>query len=101
MREAQKVEGLRLSFPAFLAIRCGEPTEFDEAGLFRVKRQRELGQALSQVMQESLGVSLMLKSHHEIISVPNDNGLAPAVLASPPFHPHIQHLMQVDIRQQR
>ena len=44
MREAQKVEGLGFVCPALFAIRCGEPTEFDEADCIRVKRHRELSQ---------------------------------------------------------
>ncbi len=84
-----------------LRVRCGEPPEFDEAGLVRVKHQSELGQALSQIMQKSLGVSLVLKSYYEIIGITNDDGLARVVFISPPLHPHIQHLMQVDIRQER
>ena len=41
MREAQEVAVLRFVFPAFLAIRGGEPPEFDEAGFIRVERQHE------------------------------------------------------------
>ena len=47
----------------------------------------------------ALGSNRKLATYTRKIS--NDARLAPAVLASPPCHPHIHHLMQIDVRQQR
>src|SRR5262249_10384747 len=95
--KAEEIEGLRLSEPALSAsIRC-EAAELDQAGLVRIKRQRELLEPLAHVVPESLGVRLVLKAHDEVVGIAHDDHVAPGLAPSPALGPQVEHVVQVDI----
>src|SRR5215475_6900253 len=60
--EAQKVEGLRLSKPAPLAIGRRKAAELNQAGFVRMQRQRKLLQPFAHRVPEPSGVTLVLES---------------------------------------
>jgi hypothetical protein len=58
--EAQEVEGLRLAEPSLLTALRRKASELDQPGLLRMQRQRKLSQPLAHLVQEALGVVLVL-----------------------------------------
>ena len=101
VREAQKVEGLRSPQPSYPTAPIGEPSELDEPGLVGVQAQFKASEALLYGIQEVLRVPLMLKTHHNIIGVPHDDGIAFDLVATPLLEPEIEDVVQVDVRQDR
>ena len=102
MREPEKVERLRSSFPALRTVRRCEPPELQQARLLRVHFQSERSEPLPDRLHESLRIAAVLKPQDEIIGVPHEIRLAPD-LPRPPFprEPTVQHVVQVHVRQQR
>jgi hypothetical protein len=43
----------------------------------------------------------VLESKYIIVGVPNDNDIASRALFAPDVHPQVEHVMQIDIREQR
>src|SRR5919197_65308 len=72
-REAQKGKGLRFSEPALRASGRGKATELDQAGLGRMKRQRELPEPCPHRLPEAPRVGFVLEAHDEIVGIPRDD----------------------------
>src|SRR5580658_33356 len=67
VREAQKIEGLRLPFTTPRSI-AGRPwAKLDDARFLGMQFQFELGKSFRQFMMKPCGVRLVLKTHHEVI----------------------------------
>ena len=73
MREAEKLERLRLAEPTSLAITGGVPPELDQPRLLGVQLQTELREPVAQLSPEPFGVLPVLKPHHEVISPTHDD----------------------------
>jgi hypothetical protein len=101
VREAEEIERLGLSETTLRPLLSGEPPEADQARLLGVEREAELDQALLQVFPEALGVGLMLKPQHDIIGIPHGDHLAASVPRPPLLDPQIEHVVQIDVGQQR
>src|SRR5437773_1349312 len=101
VREAEKVEAL--GSPAAPASPVGrrEAAELDEARLVGMQRQPELREPLAQLGEELLGLLPMLESHDEVVGEAHDHDLSARLLLSPPLDPEIEHVVQVEIGQQR
>jgi hypothetical protein len=101
VREAQEVEGLRLAQSPCRSSLGGEPPELDQPGLVGMQLQPELRQPLAKVVEELLGVALMLEADDEIIGEPHDDHVA-ACLPTPPLpDPPVEHVVEVDVGEQR
>src|SRR5881296_937259 len=101
MREAEKVEGLRfpVATPSPGPLRVA--AELDEPRLVGVQRQPELREPLAQLGEEPLGLLPLLEPHDEVIRKAHDHDIAARLLLPPPLGPVIEHVVQVDIGQQR
>src|SRR4029077_1919941 len=88
--EAQEVEGLRLAEPAPLAALCRKASELDQPGLLRMHRQRKLPQPLAHLVQEAMGVALVLESDDKVIGVTHDNHVARGLAPSPALDPEVE-----------
>ena len=77
MREPEKVERLRSSFPTLRTVRRCEPPELQQARLLRVHFQSEAREPLPHCLHESLRIAAVLKPQDEIIGVPHEIRLAP------------------------
>ena len=73
MREPQKVEGFRLTFPTASPVCYRPASELDQPRLVRMQLQPELRQPFPEFLQKPLGLASMLESQHEIIRVPHEN----------------------------
>src|SRR6266581_5393917 len=76
VREAKKVECLRLPLStSFPIVRCMK-AELDNARFLGMQFQFELGESFRQFLMKPRGVRLVLKTHDEVISPADDNHVA-------------------------
>ena len=101
MGEPQKYEGLRFSLTTPFSVSEGKPPKLNQPRLVRMQFQTELHQPLLKITQKPLGVSPILKTQHKIIGVADHYDIARCHFLAPSFHPQIEYLMQVHIREQR
>src|ERR1041384_2520750 len=101
MREAKKVECLRFPFATPLSIVGGKVAKLDDARFLRMQFQFELGEPFRQLMMKPRGVRLVLKAHYEVISPADDNHVAFGFCLAPVLHPEVEHVVQIDVSQQR
>jgi hypothetical protein len=84
VRKAKKIERLRLPIATTLSFSGRKSAKFDQACFVRVQFEVELSKPLFQFFQESLGISTVLESAHEIIREPHDDYIT-ACLRLPPL----------------
>jgi hypothetical protein len=101
MREPQEYEGFRFSLATPFSVSEGKPPELDQPRLVRMQFQTELHQPFLKITQESFGVSPVLKAQHNVIGISDNYDIAPGQFLAPSFHPQIEHVMQVYVREQR
>ena len=101
MREAEKLERLRLTESPGLATSGGEPPELDQPRLLSVQLQRELRESFAQINPEPLRVIPVLETHHEVISETHDHDITARPPGPPLVSPEIEDIVQVDVRKQR
>src|ERR1700682_6854600 len=98
--QPQEIARLRLALaplsPAFGSVSA----ELKEGGLFRVQAERELGQAVLEVAQDTLRILPVLESNDCIVGIPHDDHIAPCVARAPLLDPEIVDVMEVHIRKQ-
>src|SRR5262245_25690287 len=99
--EAQELEGFRFSEPALRSSGHRMAAKLDQAGLFRMQRQRELLQPFTHRVPEAPGVTFMLETDDEIVSISHNDHVTRGLVPSPAFSPEIEGIVQVDIRKQR
>src|SRR3982074_1267564 len=99
--KAEKVEGLRFSEPAMSASFRRKAAEIHQAGLVRIERQRELLEPLAHIVPEAPGVSLVLETDDNVIGITHENHVARGLVPSPALGPEVEHVMQVDVGEQR
>ena len=86
-REAKKSESLRSSKTSPSAIDRRVATELDQAGLFRMQRQRELPQPFAHVFPEAPSIGLALKTDDDVVSISHHDHVARGLASSPTFGP--------------
>src|SRR6266545_1673579 len=101
MREAEKVERLRLPVAPASPVGRREAAELDETRLVGMQRQPEPREPLAQLGEKQLGLLPMLESHDEVIGEAHDHDVPVRLLLSPPLDPEIEHVVQIDVGQQR
>ena len=101
VREAQKVECLRLPLATPLSVVCCVVAKLDDARFLGMQFQFKLGEAFRQLVLKPRGVRLVLKAHHEVISPADDNHVAFGFCLAPVLHPEVEHIVQIDVSQQR
>jgi CheY-like chemotaxis protein len=99
--EAQEVEGLRFAEPAPGASGRRMAAELEQAGLVRMERQRELLQPRTHRVSEAVSVRLVLEADDDIISIADDDHVACGLAPSPALRPEIEHVVQIDVGEQR
>ena len=99
--EPEERECFRFSFAALPTIGRCKASESDQPCLLRMNLQPKLRQPLPKVSQEPLGISLMLETGHEIISVANDNHVPSRHFLAPFLGPQIEDIVQIHVSRQR
>ena len=97
VREAQKIERLRLGDPAALSVSGGEPSELDQPRLLRMQLQSELREPVAEIGEEPLGVLTMLEAHHVVVGEPREDHVPARVTPAPLVGPQVKDVMQVDV----
>src|SRR5262249_2231392 len=87
--EAQDLEGFRLAEPALRSSSRRKAAKLDQAGLFRMQRQRELLQPFTHRVPEAPGVTFMLETDDEIVSISHDDHVTRGLVPSPAFSPEV------------
>ena len=100
MREAQKVERLRLTFPSPFPVEFGKRPELNPARFVRMQFQSKLPRPLPEVLQKTVGFRLGLEPEDDIIGIAHDDHVSPGVLLPPRLHPEVKDVVQIDIGQQ-
>src|ERR1700730_16751863 len=95
--KAQELEGFRFSKPRPSASLRRMAAKLDQAGLVRMQRQRKLLQPLTHRVPEALGVTFMLETDDEVVSISHNDHVARGLPLSPALGPEIEHVMQVDV----
>ena len=98
--EAQKIEGLRFAKPAPLAP-VRRLAKLDQASLLRMKRQRELLEPLAHRVPEAPGIDLVREANDYVVGIPHNHHSARGLAPSPALGPQIEHVVQVDVGEQR
>ena len=100
MREAQKVERLRLTFSSPFPVEFGKRPELNPARFVRMQFQSKLPHPLPEVLQKTVGFRLGLEPEDGIIGIAHDDHVSPGVLLPPRLHPEVKDVVQIDIGQQ-
>src|ERR1700687_6022909 len=101
VHKPQELEGLRLPLPTSTPVLRGMPPKLQQARLVRVHLQPMLPQLLPQGFQVSLGIRPVLEPHDEVVQIAHDDHLTLCFRLSPPLGPHVEHVVQVHVGQQR
>ena len=95
VRETQEVKRLRPAPPASPPVHPREPSELDEPGLAGMQFQVKAIEPLRQVLQKSLRVAPVLKAHHEIVRMANDDRVAFGFPGAPSaLEPQVENVVQ-------
>jgi hypothetical protein len=87
MRKAQEIEAFRFALTTLASPLLGEAAKFNQAGFLRVQFQAKLGKALPESLLESLGFLAPFEAHHDVVNIPNEADIAPAVTLTPLVSP--------------
>src|SRR6266852_1725844 len=101
MRESKKIERLGLPFSSLFPVVLGKPPELNPARLVWVQFQPELLQPLPKFHQKTVCFIPVLEPEYIIVGISDDNDIASRALLAPDVHPQVEHVMQIDIREQR
>src|SRR6266545_4304139 len=101
VREAEKVEALGSPVAPASPVGRREAAKFDETRLVGMQRQPERRESLAQLGEELLGLPPMLESHNEVIGKAHDHHVSARLLLPPPLDPEIEHVVQIEVGQQR
>jgi hypothetical protein len=101
MSKTKKVERFRLSKTTAFSIFSRKAAEFNQPGLIRMQRKRELFQPLPHIFQEPFRVSFVLKAHDKVIGVPHYDDLTSGVVFTPVIGPKVERIVKIDIGQKR
>jgi hypothetical protein len=97
----RKVEALGSPVAPASPVGRREAAKFDETRLVGMQRQPERRDSLAQLGEELLGLPPMLESHNEVIGKAHDHHLSARLLLPPPLDPEIEHVVQIEVGQQR
>ena len=101
MRKAEKVERLGLPLTERTPVFCREWAELHKTRLLGMQLQPELPKPLGKLLPEPLSIRLVLEPNHDVIGKPDDDHVVSGVRLPPCLDPEVEHVMEVDIRQER
>src|SRR5438309_9244987 len=101
VRKAKKVERLRFPFSTPLPVVDRVWTELQQARFLRMQLQVELPHSLGQLRPKLLGIRFHLEAKHDVVSETHDDHIAVRPLPTPRLGPQVEHVMKIDVSQQR
>src|SRR5215471_423191 len=101
VREAEKVECLRLPFSTPPPVMDRKGTKLQQPRLGGMQFELELSESLLQLCPEPLGIRLDLEAQHDVIGEPHHDHVAVRPLLSPCLDPQVKDIVEIDVRQKR
>src|SRR6266478_5504340 len=101
MRKSEEVERLRLPFSTPLPLVDRMRTELQQSRFLGMQLQVELLHAFREFRPELLGIRLAVKSNHDIVRKTHHDDLAVRPLLTPCLDPQVEHVMEINVSQQR
>jgi hypothetical protein len=101
MRKAQEIERLRFPFSTPLPIFDRIRTELQKSRLLGMQLQVELPHSLGEFRLKLVGIRFALESNHNVIRESHHDNVAMRPLPTPRLDPQVEHVVQVDVSQQR
>src|SRR5260370_8716720 len=95
--EPQEIERFRLSLAPVCSALGSVPAELDKAGFLRVQAERELGQAILEIVQETIRIMPVLEANDCIVVIPHADHTAPNVALAPLMDPEIADIMDIPV----
>ena len=101
MRKTKKVESFGFAFASCSSSLGRKAAELDEPRFLGVQFQIEFAESILQIPLKPLGIRLILETGHNVIGIPDHNHMATCMSFTPLLGPQVEHIVQVDVRQQR
>src|SRR6266478_5446309 len=101
MREAKKVERLRLPFSTPLPAVDRIRTELQQPRLLGMQFQVELPHSFRKFRPKLIGIRFAVEAHHDVIRKSHDDHIAVRALLTPRLDPQVEYVMKIDVRQKR
>ena len=101
MRKSQKIERFGFPFSSSGPVDFGKPPELNPARFIWMQFQPELPQPFPEFLQEAVSLGPMLETKNIIVSVSDNNDRTLRTLPAPGVHPQVEHIMQIDVREQQ
>src|SRR5271155_2097438 len=102
VREAKEVKASGCApIPAILSVAPRTASKLDQPRLLGVQFQPEAREPFTQLRKEPLGLDSMLEPNDEVIRKTYHDDITASLLLSPSLGPQVEHIMKVDIGQQR
>src|SRR6202162_1139958 len=98
VNESEERERLWFLLSPLAPVHSRIPAELQQTRLLRMKFQIELRQPLPKLVLETLGISLILEPHPQVVRVADNNNLPARHLLTPCFPPKVEDVMQVHVR---
>ena len=87
VRKAEKIKRLGTPVASSLSLLGRIAAELDQTSFLLVQLQAEFGEACSEHFQACRCLLAMLKAHHKVIRIADDDDVAPGVVVTPPLDP--------------
>src|ERR1700723_1731850 len=101
MREAEKVERLRFAISTPLPVVDRKRTKFQQACFLGMQFQVELPHSFSEFRPKVIGIRFAVESNHDVVRESHHDDIAVCVLLTPCLDPQIEHVMKIDVGQER
>src|SRR6266705_109759 len=101
VRESQEVKGLGLALTSALPVFFRMPAELNQARLLGMQFQPKTNQPFPKLTQEPLPILSVLETNNEVIRKPHHHHIPLGFPKSPLLNPKVEHIVQVDVGQQR
>ena len=66
-----------------------------------MQRQRKLPQPFAHLVEEALGVALVLEADNKVVGIAHDDHITRGSTPSPACGPEVERVVQVDVGKQR
>lgn len=101
VRKSQEVEGLGLALASALPVFSRMSAELNQARLLGMKFQPKTSQPFPKLAQKPLSILSVFETNHKVIGKPDHHPIPPGFGLAPLANPKVEHIMQVDVGQQR
>jgi hypothetical protein len=101
VRKAEKVERLRFPVSTLLPVVDRIRTELQKSRLLGMQLQIELPHSLRKFRPKPIGIRFHLEAQHDIVRKTHHDYVTVGAFATPCLDPQVEHVVEVDIGQQR